>query len=58
VDYDRSRAGPGPAWMAALPKGVVVPSGVTALDAISRTLATMDPNQMIEVLAQMKVRFK
>jgi cleavage stimulation factor subunit 2 len=43
------------AFLSSLPPGVPVPPGATSLDAISRALATMNPAQLIEVLAQMKV---
>jgi hypothetical protein len=39
-----------------LPQGVPVPLGTSALDMISQTLATMNPTQLVEVLAQFKVR--
>jgi hypothetical protein len=39
-----------------LPQGVPVPLGASALDLISQTLATMNPTQLVEVLAQFKVR--
>lgn len=39
-----------------LPRGVPVPPGTSALDMISQTLATMNPTQLVEVLAQFKVR--
>jgi cleavage stimulation factor subunit 2 len=39
-----------------LPQGVSVPSGTSSLDMISQTLATMNPTQLVEVLAQFKVR--
>lgn len=45
-------------FLASLPKGVPVPPGSTVLDAISRALATMDPSELMEVLAQMKVCFR
>jgi len=38
-----------------LPQGVPVPLGASALDMISQTLATMNPTQLVEVLAQFKV---
>ena len=38
-----------------LPQGVPVPPGTSALDMISQTLATMNPTQLVEVLAQFKV---
>lgn len=37
-----------------LPQGVPVPPGTSALDMISQTLATMNPTQLVEVLAQFK----
>lgn len=43
------------AFLSSLPSGVPVPPGSTALDCISQTLATMNPTQLVEVLAQMKV---
>jgi cleavage stimulation factor subunit 2 len=45
----------GPSFLANLPPGVPVPQGSTALDTISQSLATMEPSQLLEVLAQMKV---
>jgi cleavage stimulation factor subunit 2 len=39
-----------------LPQGIPVPSGTSSLDMISQTLATMVPAQLVEVLAQFKVR--
>ncbi len=38
-----------------LPKGVSLPPGTNASDAITNVLATSDPGQILEVLAQMKV---
>ena len=38
-----------------LPQGIPVPPGASALDMISQTLATMNPAQLVEVLAQFKV---
>ena len=38
-----------------LPQGIPVPPGTSALDLISQTLATMNPAQLVEVLAQFKV---
>jgi hypothetical protein len=43
------------AFMAGLPMGTPVPPGMGVADAISRTLATMDPQLLIEILAQTKV---
>ncbi|KAL4072223.1 hypothetical protein J3A83DRAFT_4358467 [Scleroderma citrinum] len=42
------------AFLSSLPLGVPIPHGMTALDTISQTLATMNPTQLVEVLAQMK----
>ncbi|TFK31498.1 hinge domain of cleavage stimulation factor subunit 2-domain-containing protein [Crucibulum laeve] len=42
------------AFLAGIPPGKSVPNGSTALDKISHTLATMQPSQLMEVLAQMK----
>jgi cleavage stimulation factor subunit 2 len=44
------------AFLANVPPGKQVPKGASALDSISQTLASMPPNQLMEVLAQMKVR--
>ncbi|KAI0050278.1 hypothetical protein FA95DRAFT_640061 [Auriscalpium vulgare] len=43
-----------PAFLRNLPQGTSVPPGANALDVISQTLATMNPTQLIEVLAQFK----
>ncbi|KAF9781392.1 hypothetical protein BJ322DRAFT_1080798 [Thelephora terrestris] len=57
-DYHEDRrqgsSSSGPTFLANLPPGVQVPPGSTALDTISQSLATMEPSQLIEVLAQMK----
>lgn len=61
-DYDEpyrnagrpSRHDPG-VFLQALPQGVPLPPGASVLDAISQNLATMNPGQLTEVLAQMKV---
>ncbi|KAH9942056.1 hinge domain of cleavage stimulation factor subunit 2-domain-containing protein [Amylocystis lapponica] len=42
------------AFLSSLPPGVPVPLGSTALDTISQMLATANPGQILEVLAQMK----
>lgn len=53
---DKQRGGPGPSnFLKTLPPGVPLPAGLTALDSISTTLASIDPAQLTEVLAQMKV---
>jgi len=50
-----SSRGPDPnAFLQNLPPGVPVPIGSTALDTISQMLATANPAQILEVLAQMK----
>ena len=41
--------------LAGLPPGVPVPPGSTPLDVISKSLANIRPQQMIEILGQMKV---
>ncbi|KAH9027452.1 hypothetical protein EDB84DRAFT_1500263 [Lactarius hengduanensis] len=41
-------------FLRGLPQGVPVPPGASALDMISQTLATMNPAQLVEVLAQFK----
>jgi cleavage stimulation factor subunit 2 len=43
------------AFLRSLPAGIPVLPGSTAMDMISQTLATMNPNQLMEVLAQRKV---
>ncbi|KAH9474802.1 Cleavage stimulation factor subunit 2 [Psilocybe cubensis] len=42
------------AFLANIPPGITIPKGASALDHISRTLATLPESQVIEVLAQMK----
>ncbi|KAJ3880724.1 hypothetical protein F5051DRAFT_148766 [Lentinula edodes] len=41
-------------FLASLPPGIPVPAGSTVLDTISQTLATMNPSQLMDVLAHMK----
>jgi cleavage stimulation factor subunit 2 len=41
--------------MAYIPEGAPITPGSTSLDVISNTLGTVNPSQLIEVLAQMKV---
>ncbi|KAH9929032.1 uncharacterized protein BXZ73DRAFT_102184 [Epithele typhae] len=54
-DHDRySRSNDPNAFLANLPKGVPLPPGSNASDAISHVLATTDPSRILEVLAQMK----
>lgn len=45
---------PEPVRLPPLPAGIDVPEGLTAPDAISRTLSTLPPQQLLEVLSQMK----
>jgi len=51
----RTQDPPSNAFLAGLPPGISIPLGSTSLDTISQTLATMNPSQLTEVLAQMKV---
>ena len=53
-DRGASRNDPS-AFLKNLPPGVSLLPGTKATDAISQILATMDPSQLTEVLAQMKV---
>lgn len=56
-DHDRHGRHSDPnAFLASLSKGVPLPPGTNALDTISHVLASTDPSQILEVLAQMKVR--
>ena len=55
-ERDRERNTNPNAFLQQLPPGVPVPPGSTALDTISTMLARADPSQILEVLAQMKVR--
>ncbi|KAI0317988.1 hypothetical protein OF83DRAFT_1163669 [Amylostereum chailletii] len=43
-----------PAFMRSLPPGMPVPPGMQVLDMISQNLASINPQQLVEVLAQMK----
>lgn len=52
-DNDSKHGGPSN-FLKTLPPGIPLPAGVTALDSISTTLASIDPAQLTEVLAQMK----
>ncbi|THH06787.1 hypothetical protein EW145_g3838 [Phellinidium pouzarii] len=52
-DYPPSRNDAG-SFLRALPIGIPPTPGTTALDAITQTLATINPGQILEVLAQMK----
>lgn len=55
-DYYRDglKAQESSSFLSTLPPGVAITPGMTALDTISQTLATMNPTQLVEVLAQMK----
>ena len=59
---DRWRSGDGPrdpnAFMNSLPTGLPVPHGMSSLDMISTTLATMPQRELMDVLAHMKVRLR
>lgn len=46
----------GDSFLSGLPSGVSIPKGSSSLDHISQTLAGMQPSQLMEVLAQMKVK--
>lgn len=48
--------GPGRPLPPNLPQGQPLQPGVGATDAISQTLAALPPNQLLDILAQMKVR--
>ena len=50
-----SRVNEGESFLANVPPGIQIPKGSSSLDSISHTLAGMPPNQLMEVLAQMKV---
>ena len=54
-DRRQGSSSSGPAFLSNLPPGVQIPPGSTALDTISQSLASMEPSQLLEVLAQMKV---
>lgn len=56
-DYreDRRPSSSVPSFLSNLSPGVQIPPGSTALDTISQSLASMEPSQLLEVLAQMKV---
>ncbi len=56
-DHDRHRRTGISSFLQNLPKGVSLPPGTNASDAITNVLATSDPSQIMEVLAHMKVRF-
>ncbi|KDQ13758.1 hypothetical protein BOTBODRAFT_33198 [Botryobasidium botryosum FD-172 SS1] len=49
-----SGSGGGGPFMSGLPSGTPIPPGSTALDVISRSIASFRPGQLMEVLGQMK----
>ncbi|KAF8580784.1 hypothetical protein K439DRAFT_1414977 [Ramaria rubella] len=49
-----SGGGNGDNWLANLPRGTPLPPGVNCMDAISQTVASIRPGQMMEILASMK----
>lgn len=53
-DYPPSKSDAS-SFLRSLPIGIPPAPGTTALDAITQTLATINPGQILEVLAQMKV---
>ncbi|KAK5124429.1 hypothetical protein LTR85_001646 [Meristemomyces frigidus] len=52
--FSQPIGGPDPSALPQLPPGVDLPAGVTAPDAISKTLATLPPPQLLDILSQMK----
>ncbi|KAF8518903.1 hypothetical protein JB92DRAFT_3087925 [Gautieria morchelliformis] len=44
----------GDSWLASLPRGTPLPPGVNCMDAISQTVASIRPGQMMEILSSMK----
>ena len=38
-----------------LPTGIPLPGGMSATDSITQTLATMPPEQLLDIMSQMKV---
>lgn len=48
---DRGRT---PQGMPAMPQGTMPPPGVPAADAITQTIASLPPNQLMDILMQMK----
>jgi cleavage stimulation factor subunit 2 len=50
-----ARSHEGNPLLAGLPSGIQISKGSSSLDYISQTLASMQPSQLMEVLAQMKV---
>ncbi|KAF8522450.1 hypothetical protein BU17DRAFT_75171 [Hysterangium stoloniferum] len=41
-------------WMSSLPRGTPLPPGVNCMDAISQTVASIRPGQMMDILGAMK----
>lgn len=54
AQQNTSGGGGGASILPPLPPGVDVPPGLTCPEAISRTLATLPPSQLLEILTQMK----
>ena len=52
--HERERAQDPNAFLHLLPPGVPLPPGTNAMDHISNVLASTQPSQILEVLAQMK----
>lgn len=44
-------------WLSSLPRGTPLAPGQNCMDAISQTVASIRPGQMMEILASMKVSF-
>ena len=42
-------------WLSGLPRGTPLSPGVNCMDAISQTVASIRPGQMMEILSSMKV---
>ena len=53
-EQEARRQGPSD-YLSQLPPGVPLPPGTSSMDHISNFLATTQPSQILEVLAQMKV---
>ena len=51
---DRSARGRTPAGLPPVPSGVMPPPGVPSTDVITRTIASLPPHQLIDILTQMK----
>ena len=57
-DRRQSSISNGSSFLSNLPPGIPVPPGSTTLNTISQSPATMEPSQLLEVLARMKVCMK